>query len=175
MSNAGYAHMGVGSATGKDKAEQAAKKAISSPLLETSIKGATGILINISASPEVGLEDVDLAATMVSNEASPDANVIWGVAFDDSLDDEIRITIIATGFDRKPDDPYYKNQAALEPATNTIPVPEEIPVAVEEKKEPEVAPVVEEPVAEVKPEPVKTVEVDGGLDLDNLWDVFRRK
>jgi cell division protein FtsZ len=168
--------MGVGSATGKDKAEQAAKKAISSPLLETSIKGATGILINISASPEVGLEDVDLAATMVSNEASPDANVIWGVAFDDSLDDEIRITIIATGFDRKPDDPYYKNQAAIEPPVRSIPVIEEIPV-VEEKKEPEVvaAPVVE-PVVEVKPEPVKPVKEETSFEnYWNDWDVFRRK
>ena len=114
MNDAGYAHMGVGSAKGKDKAENAARMAISSPLLETSIKGATGILISISASPDVGLEDVDLASTMISDEASPDANVIWGVAFDSTLDDEMKITIIATGFDRKPDDPYYKNQAAYE-------------------------------------------------------------
>ena len=104
MSNAGYAHMGVGSATGKDKAELAAKAAISSPLLETSIKGASGILISISASPDVGLEDVDLASTMIANEASPDANVIWGVAFDNELEDEMKITIIATGFEKKPED-----------------------------------------------------------------------
>ena len=104
MKNAGYAHMGVGSATGKDKAELAAKAAISSPLLETSIKGASGILISISASPDVGLEDVDLASTMIANEASQDANIIWGVAFDNELEDEMRITIIATGFEKKPDD-----------------------------------------------------------------------
>ena len=104
MSNAGYAHMGVGNATGKDKAELAAKAAISSPLLETSIKGASGILISISASPDVGLEDVDLASTMIANEASPDANVIWGVAFDNELEDEMKITIIATGFEKKPGD-----------------------------------------------------------------------
>lgn len=99
MQNAGYAHMGVGSATGKDKAEIAAKAAISSPLLETSIKGATGILVSISMSPDVGLEDADLASTMIANEAAPDANVIWGVAFDPDLDDEMKITIIATGFE----------------------------------------------------------------------------
>ena len=99
MQNAGYAHMGVGSATGKDKAEIAAKQAISSPLLETSIKGATGILVNITISPDVGLEDADLASTMITNEAAPDANVIWGVVFDPDLDDEMKITIIATGFD----------------------------------------------------------------------------
>lgn len=104
MANAGYAHMGVGSATGKDKAEQAAKEAISSPLLETSIKGAKGILISISVSPDVGLEDVDLASTLIANEAHPDANVIWGVAFDHDLEDEMRVTIIATGFEKKPED-----------------------------------------------------------------------
>ena len=104
MKNAGYAHMGVGSATGKDKAELAAKAAISSPLLETSIKGASGILISISASPDIGLEDVDLASTMIANEASPEANVIWGVAFDNELEDEMKITIIATGFEKKPED-----------------------------------------------------------------------
>lgn len=104
MSNAGYAHMGVGGATGKDKAELAAKAAISSPLLETSIKGARGILISISASQDVGLEDVDLASTMIANEAHPDASVIWGVAFDPELEDEMRITIIATGFEKKPED-----------------------------------------------------------------------
>ncbi len=104
MANAGYAHMGVGSATGKDKAEQAAKEAISSPLLETSIKGAKGILISISVSPDVGLEDVDLASTLIAQEAHPDANVIWGVAFDNELEDEMKITIIATGFEKKPED-----------------------------------------------------------------------
>lgn len=104
MSNAGYAHMGVGSATGKDKAELAAKAAISSPLLETSIKGARGILISISVSPDVGLEDVDLASTMIANEADSEASVIWGVAFDPDLEDEMRITIIATGFEKKADD-----------------------------------------------------------------------
>ena len=104
MANAGLAHMGVGSATGKDKAELAARAAISSPLLETSIGGARGILISISASPDVGLEDVDVATTMISNEADPDANIIFGVAFDPELEDEMRITIVATGFDKKAED-----------------------------------------------------------------------
>ena len=101
MRDAGYAHMGTGSATGKDKAEIAAKAAISSPLLETSIKGATGILVSITMSPDVGLEDADLASTMITAEAHPDANIIWGVGFDDELEDEMQITIIATGFDKK--------------------------------------------------------------------------
>ena len=114
MANAGYAHMGVGSATGKDKAEQAARAAISSPLLESSIKGARGVLISIMVSPDVGLEDVDLASTMIANEAHPDASVIWGVGFDPELEDEMRITIIATGFDKK-DDNQAPAKVTLQP------------------------------------------------------------
>ncbi len=101
MKNAGHAHMGVGSATGKDKAELAAKAAISSPLLESSISGAHGILISITVSPDVGLEDATVASDLISAEAAPDANVIWGVNFDNELEDEMRITIIATGFDNR--------------------------------------------------------------------------
>ena len=101
MANAGYAHMGVGSATGKDKAVQAAKEAISSPLLETSMKGAKGILMNITVSPDVALDDTELASTLISQEADRDANVIWGVTIDPELEDEMKITVIATGFEKK--------------------------------------------------------------------------
>ncbi len=99
MSNAGLAHMGVGSGKGQEKAEIAAKTAISSPLLETSITGAKGIIINFTVSPDMGLDEVDLAANIIASEANPDANIIWGVAFDKNMDDEMRITVIATGFD----------------------------------------------------------------------------
>ncbi len=98
MKNAGLAHMGVGSASGKDKAEQAAKLAISSPLLETSISGARGILVNITASPDIGLDEMDAATRMITNEAHPDANIIWGATFDPKMEDEMRVTVIATGF-----------------------------------------------------------------------------
>ena len=98
MTASGKAHMGLGNATGKDKAEAAAKEAIASPLLETSIKGATGVILSITASPDVGLEDIDAACTMLTNECNPSASIIWGVAFDGELEDEIRITIIATNF-----------------------------------------------------------------------------
>ncbi len=98
MANSGKAHMGLGNATGKDKAEVAAKMAISSPLLESSIKGATGVILSISASPDVGLEDIDTACSMLTEECNPEASIIWGVAFDPELEDEIRITIIATNF-----------------------------------------------------------------------------
>ena len=115
MRDAGYAHMGTGSATGKDKAEIAAKAAISSPLLETSIKGATGILVSITMSPDVGLEDADLASSMITAEAHPDANVIWGAAFDPDLEDEMKITIIATGFENPGHNEHNRNNPT--PAT----------------------------------------------------------
>ncbi len=99
MHGAGYAHMGVGQAGGKDMAEEAASIAISSPLLETSINGAKGVIINITASPDFALEDADIASAMITEAAHQDAIVIWGVAFDDTLNDEMKITVIATGFD----------------------------------------------------------------------------
>ena len=105
MQDAGYAHMGVGRAAGKDKAEQAAVAAISSPLLETSINGATGVLINIAGSHDLGLDDVETAANIVMEAANPDANIIFGAAFDDELQDEMRVTVIATGFAEKRQSP----------------------------------------------------------------------
>ena len=101
MKDAGLAHMGVGRASGKDKAEAAARMAISSPLLETSINGARGILVNVSGPADISFEDVELAASMVQAAVHPDANTIFGAAFDETLNDEIRVTVIATGFDEK--------------------------------------------------------------------------
>lgn len=98
MKDAGHAHMGIGRASGKDKAEQAANSAISSPLLETTISGAKGVIISITASPDITLEDVDTAAGIVRAQADEDANIIFGVAFDEKLDDEMIVTVIATGF-----------------------------------------------------------------------------
>ncbi len=102
MKDAGYAHMGVGKAAGKGKAEDAARAAISSPLMETSINGARGVLINITGSMDMGLDDIEAAATLVQEAAHPDANIIFGAAFDETMDDEIRVTVIATRFDEKP-------------------------------------------------------------------------
>ena len=98
MKDAGLAHMGVGRAAGKGKAEEAARMAISSPLLETSIAGARGVLINITGSMDIGLEEVEQAATLVQQAVHPDALSIFGATFDETLDDEIRVTVIATGF-----------------------------------------------------------------------------
>ena len=139
MKDAGYAHMGVGAASGKDKAELAAKAAISSPLLETSIGGATGILISITASPDIGLEDVDLACNKISSEAHPDANVIFGVAFDEDLEDEMRITIIATGFEKKDEDNVVTAPVITEPVKR--------PASAEKEDESPEVPTVEAPAA----------------------------
>ena len=149
MKNAGHAHMGVGSATGKDKAELAAKAAISSPLLESSITGAHGILINITASPDVGLEDVDVASSLIAAEAAPDANVIWGVNFDNELEDEMRITIIATGFDNQ------KSMARPVAAPVAAPAPAAAPA-----EAPKAAPKTEAPVKHEKPKSSADEELD---------------
>ena len=98
MKDAGYAHMGIGQASGKDKAEVAANMAISSPLLETAINGAKGVIINITASPDIGLDEIETASSIISQQADEDANIIWGAAFDENMDDSISVTVIATGF-----------------------------------------------------------------------------
>ncbi len=97
MADAGYAHMGVGVATGKDKAEQAARAAITSPLIETSMDNASGVIISITGSTDIGLEEVELASSIISEMAHPDATIIWGAQLDDTLDDAIRVTVVATG------------------------------------------------------------------------------
>ncbi len=101
MKDAGQAHMGVGVASGREKAEQAALAAVASPLLETSINGATGVLVSITGSSELTLEDVDTAAGIVHEAANPEANIIFGAAISDEFEDEMRVTVIATGFNSK--------------------------------------------------------------------------
>ena len=103
MSDAGYAHMGVGIATGRDKAEQAARAAINSPLIETSMDNARGVIISITGSADIGLEEVEIASSIISDMAHPDATIIWGAQLDDKLEDTIRVTVVATGLgdDRK--------------------------------------------------------------------------
>ena len=114
MKDAGLAHMGVGRAAGKNKAEEAARMAISSPLLETSINGARGVLINVTGSMDIGLEEVETAANLVQQAAHPDANIIFGAAFDETLEDEIRVTVIATGFDKPEDEQAAEEENAAE-------------------------------------------------------------
>ncbi len=116
MKDAGLAHMGVGHADGKDKAEAAANMAISSPLLETSIKGARGVLVNVTGSADITLEEVESCATLVQEAAHPDANIIFGATFDPNLEDEIRVTVIATGFEQDEDPLDVQAPQAAQPA-----------------------------------------------------------
>src|SRR5205809_3495441 len=98
MRDAGSALMGIGTASGENRAAEAARAAVSSPLLETSIEGATGILLNITGGAEIGLFEVNEAAEVVTSAADQNANVIFGAVIDDAAGDEVRVTVIATGF-----------------------------------------------------------------------------
>lgn len=104
MSNAGTAIMGIGSATGEGRAVNAARSAITSPLLEASIEGAQGILLNIAGGSDLGLFEVNEAAEIIHSVAHPDANIIFGSVIDDAMQDEVRVTVIAAGFERWEDD-----------------------------------------------------------------------
>lgn len=129
MKDAGYALMGVGVASGKDKAKIAAQSAISSPLLGTSIQGAKGLIVNIKASPDIGLDEIQDASTMISEQADENAIIIWGAALDEEMEDAISVIVIATGFpttdhfvpmppkkdEKKPVPPAYPYGARPEP------------------------------------------------------------
>ena len=168
MKNAGYAHMGIGSAKGADKAQVAAMEAISSPLLETSITGATGVLVSITASEDIQLEEIDAASNMIYEEAHPDANIIWGAAFDPSLQDEMRVTIIATGFvaseeNAKKVEKEASPEVRYTPAATPVAAPAAAPAPAPEARfeavdEPVTAP--EEPVAEPAYVPTKRTVVE---------------
>lgn len=115
MLNQGMAHMGIGTASGENRAEDAAKQAIQSPLLETSIEGAKGVIINITGGPDIGLLEANTAAELVQRSADPEANIIFGTVTDESMGEEIQITVIATGFEKEEERrtmPGYENIVA---------------------------------------------------------------
>lgn len=114
MLDRGMAHMGVGKGAGDNRAQDAAKQAISSPLLETSIVGATGVLLNVTGGPDLGLLEVNEAAEIVQDAADPDANIIFGAVIDENLKDEIMITVIATGFDSNMEDPKMSKNKGIQ-------------------------------------------------------------
>lgn len=101
MLNTGMAHMGIGRASGENRAEDAAKQAIQSPMLETSIEGARGVIINITGGANLGLHEVNTAAELVQRSVDPEANIIFGAVIDESLEDDLVITVIATGFEKE--------------------------------------------------------------------------
>ncbi|MBR2930981.1 MAG: cell division protein FtsZ [Clostridia bacterium] len=193
MKDAGYAHMGVGSAKGQDKAQLAAMAAISSPLLETSIAGATGVLMSITASEDITLEDVEIASNMVYEEAAPDATIIWGAAFNPELQDEMRITIIATGFldsntnekgiSRK-DAEMAKAEsvaeeaarsAAIDAPAHTEPKVIDYAPAQEEAAKPVEAPAHQPTVIKVSSAPKVETEESIMEDLEDTWQFIKRK
>ena len=162
MKDAGRAHMGVGRAAGKNKAEEAAKMAISSPLLETSINGAKGVLINVTGSMDIGLEEGETAANLVQEAAHPEANIIFGAAFDDTLEDELRVTVIATGFDEK------EEQSAAAPAAAASSKPfTSAGARVEEQRAAGAA----QPAA---PAPAQEPEAEKAAVSDDDWDILER-
>ncbi|MBQ9658468.1 MAG: cell division protein FtsZ [Clostridia bacterium] len=102
MANTGMAHMGIGRASGENRAEDAAKQAVQSPLLETSIEGARGVIINITGGEDLGLQEVNTAAELVQRSVDPEANIIFGTVVDPEMGEDIQITVIATGFEKNP-------------------------------------------------------------------------
>jgi len=153
MSGAGSALMGIGRARGDDRAAAAAEAAISSPLLEASIDGAHGVLLNISGGSDLGLFEIHEAADLIAQAAHPDANIIFGAVIDDALGDEVRVTVIAAGFDGG------LPKARREPAVTRRPEPREEPAVVdlvsEELEDDEPVPTFARTIREPEPEPVR--------------------
>ena len=169
LKDAGYAHWNVQSAKGKDKAETVANAVITSQLLETSVKGATGVILYFTADPDVTLEDIEHAAEIIRENASPNANIIWGVNLDENLEDEIKVTVIATGFE----DPVSSASFNLPEIKDTYKAP-----AVEPKEE--AKPAVEEVSASVEVDSDVIVDVDESSDGDDeflklLNDITRNR
>ena len=133
--------------------------AVSSPLLETSINGARGVLINVTGSMDIGLEEVETAATLVQEAAHPDVNLIFGASFDEELEDEIRVTVIATGFDEESQQPAAAAVKAAPAAPAQPQAPAEQPAA---PAAPEAAPA-------AQPEPEKASPVS-----DEDWDILQK-
>jgi len=124
MSEAGSALMGIGAAAGENRATESARAAVSSPLLESSIEGATGILLNVTGGPDIGLFEVNEAAQVVTSAADQNANVIFGAVIDEALGDEVRVTVIATGFGPAR---LRRRRRAEEPAEGEAETPREVP------------------------------------------------
>ena len=170
MKNAGRAHMGVGTASGRDKAEKAAEAAVASPLLETSINGATGVLINVTGAADLGLDDVETAANIVMEAANEEANIIFGATFSEEFEDQMRVTVIATGFDaekkKEPEKPERRSFSALNtdfgnrPGTPKSGAPK---------------PGTPKPAAPVPPPAPSTSAGEGDInDIDAIFSIFKK-
>jgi cell division protein FtsZ len=175
MTDAGLAHMGIGRASGEDRCSDAAKSAIHSPLLETSIDGAKKVLINITGGPDLGLLEVDSAANMIYEAADPNANIIWGAAIDENMGDEVMVTVIATGFDgsmpirtskyieRIQKKSHEEPAETVEEEVIEEPITQDYDDEPDEQFEPE-----PEPEYEPEPEPEEEDEDDKGINIPNF-------
>ena len=172
MKDAGLAHMGVGRAAGENKAEEAARMAISSPLLETSIAGAHGVLVNISGDMNIGLEEVEIAASLVQQAANPDANIIFGSVFDETLEDEIRVTVIATGFDEEGKKGGADSSATFRPVKEEKKAPAPAAQPEEPEPEPESEP---EPASEPELTPEQRKQKADDDYFDEIFKIFNNK
>ena len=157
------ASFAIGRAAERKLDEEAARMAISSPLLETSIEGAKGVLINVTGSMDIGLEEVEQAASLVQQAVHPDALTIFGATFDETMDDEIRVTVIATGFDKNPADELPKIGTFAKP-----PVQLEGQEKDEQPKAP-FAPI--EPIAPAEEKPAEPEEDP----FDDIFKIFNRR
>ncbi|UKS55089.1 cell division protein FtsZ [Exiguobacterium acetylicum] len=161
MTEKGSALMGVGVATGEHRATEAAKKAISSPLLETSIEGAKGVLMNITGSANLSLYEVTEAAQIVQSAADEEVNLIFGSVINDNLEDEIIVTVIATEFENEPLD--FEIPSAQEMMKNLLKKKQATPPPIEESK-----PQVEETPVSSNPEPAKAPDVEETMDIPSF-------
>ena len=165
MEGAGSALMGIGSARGEERAVEAATAAISSPLLEASIEGAHGVLLSVSGGSDLGLFEINEAARMVSDAAHPDANIIFGAVIDDTLGDEVRVTVIAAGFDGGAP-PARRAQPVTKKIAEETPLAAAVAVKQSASSDSAEIPVTPEPPKRPVQQPRTVVFEDTGDDLD---------
>jgi cell division protein FtsZ len=164
MSDSGSALMGIGNASGENRAQEASQQAINSPLLEMSIDGATGVLLNVIGGINLSMREVDEAAQMISDVVDPSANIIFGATIDEDIDDEIRITVLATGFGAN---------AQVIPTTRRQPQPK--PKSQQPKPRQDSSDQIEESGSGEKPKPVMPEPTDGQGDEDLEVPAFLRR
>ncbi|MCL2814460.1 MAG: cell division protein FtsZ, partial [Oscillospiraceae bacterium] len=175
MQNAGLAHMGLGSGKGKEKAELAATMATSSALLESSIKGAKKLVVNITVSPDIDLEDTDVAMTKVRSDAHPEADIIFGVAFEADMEDEMKITIIATGFDETGYDEEAGSAGSLSGLDRARSAPVYQPMAATQKSaKPQSREKADQSKTNSKEKESSPSEEDDIGDFDSVMDILKQ-
>lgn len=172
MQDAGTALMGIGRSSGENRAQEAAKAAINSPLLELTIDGARGVLFNITGGPNLGMFEIDEAAKVITKSIDPDAKVKFGAVIDESMGEEVRVTVIATGFDEnnhRPASTIHQPQEEIRRPVQPQPVHQPVHQPVQPAQQPPVQPEIRKPLFTAKPvEPVQTQPNPANNDDDEL-------